>query len=168
MNQGQPRQYTIVPAQRDHLPALCRLIHALADYEKLAHLCQCTEEDLARALFSESPRVEALLACVEGRDEPVAFALYFHNFSTFLGRAGLYLEDVFVEPAYRGWGIGRGLLVRLAQIAVERGCGRFEWSVLDWNVDAQEFYRALGASILPDWRITRVTGEALTRLAQLR
>ena len=99
--------------------------------------------------------------------EPAGFALFFHNFSTFLGKRGLYLEDLFVEPAHRGCGYGKALLIHLAKLAVERGCGRFEWSVLDWNVDAQRFYERLGAKVLPDWRITRVTGDALARLAAM-
>jgi GNAT superfamily N-acetyltransferase len=97
----------------------------------------------------------------------VAFALYFHNFSTFLGRRGLYLEDLYVQPAHRGRGYGRALLLHLARLAVERGCGRFEWAVLDWNVNAQRFYASLGATVMPDWRITRVTGDALARMAKL-
>ena len=98
-------------------------------------------------------------------DDAVGFALFFHNFSTFLGRPGLYLEDLFVRPANRGRGYGRALLIHLARLAVERGCGRFEWAVLDWNAPAIGFYQALGATVLPDWRITRVTGDALTALA---
>lgn len=159
--------FTIAPAEPADVAVLCRLIRGLADYEKLAHLCVCTEADLHHALFGAKPRVEALLARVPDALEAVAFALYFHNFSTFLGRPGLYLEDIFVEPAMRGRGIGRALIIQLARLAVERRCGRFEWSVLDWNSDAQDFYRALGASILPDWRITRVTGVALEKLAAL-
>ena len=158
------RLLAIVAAQPSDLGALHRLIRALAAYERLEHLCTGTETDLGTALFGPNARVEAVLARVDGVAQPVGFALYFHNFSTFLARPGLYLEDPFVEPAYRGRGIGRRLIVHLARIAIARGCGRFEWSVLDWNTDAQEFYRALGASILPDWRITRVTGAALEKL----
>lgn len=154
------------PAAPTDVDALHRLIVGLAQYEKLEHLVVSTAADLERALFVDRA-VEALILRPEAGAEPVGFALYFHNFSTFLGRRGLYLEDVFVEPAYRGRGYGRALLVRLAQIAVERGCGRFEWSVLDWNTPAQRFYESLGATVLPDWRITRVTGEALQRLAAL-
>jgi GNAT superfamily N-acetyltransferase len=159
--------FTITRAEPTDVGALCRLIHALARYEKLEHLCVSSEADLAHALFGPRTQAEALLVRVAGSAEPVAFALYFHNFSTFLGRHGLYLEDIFVEPALRGRGIGRALIVHLARLAIERGCGRFEWSVLDWNTDAQAFYQGLGASMLPDWRITRVTGDALTTLAAM-
>jgi GNAT superfamily N-acetyltransferase len=156
---------TISKATPADLASLRRLIVGLAEYEKLAHLVSCEESDLERALFGPKPECEAVLMRVEERDEPVGFALFFHNFSTFLGRPGLYLEDLFVEREFRGRGLGRALLIHLAGIAVERRCGRFEWAVLDWNVDAQGFYRSLGASILPDWRITRVTGSALQQLA---
>ena len=148
------------------LPALHRLIRALAAYEKLEHQVVSSPEDFERALFGAGSQVEAVLLRPDGGDgEPVAFALFFHNFSTFLGRRGLYLEDLFVEPEQRGRGYGKALLIHLAKLAVERGCGRFEWSVLDWNVDAQAFYRSLGAVVMPDWRITRVTGDALAQLA---
>jgi GNAT superfamily N-acetyltransferase len=157
--------FQIAPVARTDVGELRRLIHALADYEKLAHLCHCSEADLIEALFCERPRVEALIVRVAGVEGTVAFALYFHNFSTFLGRPGLYLEDIFVEPRYRGRGIGRALIIHLARLAVARRCGRFEWSVLDWNTSAQEFYRSLGATMLPDWRITRITGAALDALA---
>jgi GNAT superfamily N-acetyltransferase len=149
------------------VPTLRRLIVGLAEYEQLAHLVQCQESDLTHALFGDKPACEAVLVYLDDRQEAVGFALYFHNFSTFLGRHGLYLEDLFVLPECRGRGLGKALLVHLANIAVERNCGRFEWSVLDWNVDAQGFYERLGAKVLPDWRITRVTGDALTKLANL-
>jgi GNAT superfamily N-acetyltransferase len=152
---------------RADVKALRQLIVGLAEYEKLAHLVVCQDSDLERALFSDKPECEARLMFYEDVEEPVGFALFFHNFSTFLGKPGLYLEDVFVKPEYRGHGLGRALLIHLAGLAVERGCGRFEWSVLDWNVDAQGFYQKLGATVMPDWRITRVTGEALERLARL-
>ena len=145
--------------------ALLRLIRSLAEYEQLAHLVVCKDTDLERALFGSRPECEAVLVRIDERIEPVGFALYFHNFSTFLGRPGLYLEDLFVEPEFRGRGLGKALLIHLAKLAVQRNCGRFEWSVLDWNVDAQGFYQSLGATILPDWRITRVTGPALEQLA---
>ena len=152
----------------EDLDALHRLVIGLADYEKLAHQVVSTPDDFRRALFGPSTSVEALLLWPDegAAGEPAAFALYFHNFSTFLGRRGLYLEDLFVEPAHRGNGYGKALLIHLARIAVERGCGRFEWAVLDWNVDAQAFYQSLGAIVMPDWRITRVTGEALDALAR--
>ena len=152
------------------LPALHRLVIGLARYEKLEDQVVSTIGDFAQALFGTTPAsVEAVLLWPGPVDEgePVAFALWFHNFSTFLGRRGLYLEDLFVEPAHRGHGHGKALLKHLAGIAVERGCGRFDWSVLDWNVDAQAFYRSLGAIVMPDWRITRVTGAALHALAAI-
>ena len=122
-----------------------------------------TAADVARALFEPPVRVEVVVAREVGRT--VGFALFFHNFSTFLGQPGLYLEDLFVRPAWRRKGYGRALLVHLARLAQARGCGRFEWSVLDWNEPAIRFYESLGASVLPDWRITRVTGAALAQLA---
>ena len=158
------RAFAIRPATAADIPQLIELIRGLADYERLSHLVQCTGADLREALFGSNPGVEALLACTEG-GIAAGFALYFHNYSTFLGRRGLYLEDVYVRPEFRGRGCGKALIVRLARIACERGCGRFEWSVLDWNVAAQRFYESLGASVLPDWRIVRVTGAALTDLA---
>lgn len=159
--------YTIVPARTEDVAALHSLIRGLADYERLAHLVVCTEADLYTALFSRKPAAEAVLVWVAGEPEPVGFALFFHNFSTFLGRAGLYLEDIFVTPRYRGRGYGRALVIHLARIAVERRCGRFEWAVLDWNTSAQAFYQKLGAVVMPDWRITRITGEALVSLSRM-
>lgn len=141
------------------------MIEALADYEKLRHLCIATEAGLRESLFGARPAAEVLLGW-EG-SEPVAFALFFHNFSTFLGCKGLYLEDLFVRPAFRRHGYGRALLVQLARIAVERGCGRFEWAVLDWNAPAIAFYESLGAIVMPDWRISRVTGPELEKLSAL-
>ena len=150
------------------LPALHRLVVGLARYEKLEDQVVSSVADFEQALFGLDARVEAVLLWPAADDgEPVAFALFFHNFSTFLGRRGLYLEDLFVEPDHRGNGHGKALLVHLAALAVERGCGRFEWAVLDWNVDAQAFYRSLGATVMPDWRITRVSGDALARLAAM-
>ncbi len=145
------------------LPAVVGLIGELAAFEHLTHLLQVTPEALHPHLFGERPVAECLVAEVEGR--VVAFALYFTNFSTFLGRPGLYLEDLYVQPAHRRRGIGRALLALLGALAVERGCGRFEWSVLDWNANAIRFYESMGATVLPDWRICRVTGEALQRFA---
>lgn len=156
---------TIRFATPDDLPAIHRLIVGLAVYEKLEHLVVSTPESLHAALFGAERHVEVLLLSEKDGEAPVAFALFFHNYSTFLGRRGLYLEDLFVEPGHRGKGYGRALLARLAAIAVERDCGRFEWSVLDWNVDAQGFYEKLGAVVMPDWRITRMTGDALATLA---
>ncbi len=139
------------------------LIRELAVYEKLEHLATATPARLEAQLFGDRPAAECLVAEQDGAT--VGFALFFHNFSTFLCRKGLYLEDLYVQPAARGTGVGRLLLQRLARIAVERDCGRFEWSVLDWNVDAQAFYQRMGAAVLPDWRICRVTGDALHALA---
>ena len=131
------------------------------EFEKLAHLLQVTPETLHPYLFGERPVVEAQVAQLDG--EVVGFALFFTNFSTFLSKPGLYLEDLYVRPALRGRGIGEALLSRLAAIAVERGYGRFEWSVLDWNSNAIRFYEKMGATVLPDWRICRITGDALQR-----
>jgi GNAT superfamily N-acetyltransferase len=146
------------------VPVLLEFIRELAEYERLAHLFVITGEQLEQELFGANSRVEALLAHCDG--EPAAFAVYFHNFSTFLGRRGLYLEDLFVRPAYRRRGCGRAMLAALARVAQDRGCGRFEWTVLDWNKPAIDFYRALGADLLEDWRICRITGAALDQLAE--
>ena len=140
------------------------MIVALAEYEKLAHLVVGTVADLDAALFGPRPAAEVLVASTGG--EAAAFALFFHNFSTFLGRRGLWLEDLYVRPEFRRRGCAQALLRTLAGIARARGCGRFEWSVLDWNAPAIAFYESLGAAILPDWRIARVTGEALVALAR--
>ncbi|MBM3344730.1 MAG: GNAT family N-acetyltransferase [Betaproteobacteria bacterium] len=155
--------FHIMPAARAHVPAIHAMVRELADYEKLTHLLSGTALDLEAELFGARPVIEAIVALADG--VPTGFALYFHNYSTFLARKGLYLEDLYVKPAFRRRGIGRALLVRLARIAVERGCGRFEWSVLDWNTPAIQFYEGLGATVMPDWRIARVTGEALRSLA---
>src|SRR5208282_645545 len=160
---GPAPRFHIAPATPGDVPAVLSMIRALADFEQLAHLCVATEESLHAALFGPSPLIEVLVGW-EAR-AAVGFALFFHNFSTFLGRKGLYLEDLFVQPAYRGRGYGQALLIRLAQIAVARDCGRFDWAVLDWNEAASGFYRSLGATVLPDWRITRLAGDALARLA---
>jgi GNAT superfamily N-acetyltransferase len=139
------------------------LIRELAEYEKLAHQVVATEADIRDSLFGPRPAAECLIAEFEGA--PAGFALFFHNFSTFLGKPGVYLEDLYVKPELRGKGIGRKLLAHLAQLAVARGCGRFEWAVLDWNEPAIGFYRSIGARMLDDWKINRLTGEALERLA---
>ena len=143
---------------------LVGLIRELAAYERLEHLVEATPERLAAQLFGERPAAEAVIAELAGA--PVGFALFFPNFSTFLAKPGLYLEDLYVQPAHRGRGIGKALLKHLAALAVSRGCGRFEWSVLDWNAPAIGFYESLGATLMTDWRICRVTGEALQELAQ--
>jgi GNAT superfamily N-acetyltransferase len=151
-------------ARPEDVGRLLELIRALAEYEKLAHLVVGTPQQLHDELFGVRPVIEAVLAWDGGR--AVGFALFFQNFSTFLTRRGLYLEDLFVEPAARGRGIGKALIRHGAKLAVQRGCGRYEWAVLDWNTPAIEFYRALGADVLPDWRICRLTGDALLRVAE--
>jgi GNAT superfamily N-acetyltransferase len=153
----------IEPALESDVPVILSFIRKLAEYEKLSHMVVATEENIREHVFGPNPVAEVLLAYWD--DEPVGFALYLRNFSTFLGRAGIYLEDLFVEPARRGKGIGKALLVRLAKIAVERGYGRLEWAVLDWNQPSIEFYRSLGAIPLDEWTAYRLTGEALERLA---
>ena len=163
---GPATGFAIAPATIDDVPDILAMIRALAEYERLAHLCVGTESELNRHLFGNPRRAEVLLGRENGK--PVCFALFFHNFSTFLAKPGLYLEDLFVTPECRRRGYGRAMLIRLAAIAVERDCGRFEWSVLDWNEPAIRFYESLGATVLPEWRITRVTGHALTALAQSR
>ncbi|MBE9034717.1 GNAT family N-acetyltransferase [aff. Roholtiella sp. LEGE 12411] len=142
---------------------LFELIQGLAEYEKLSHAVTGNALALKEHLFSTPRYVEAILAEYAG--QAVGFALFFHNYSTFLTKPGIYLEDLFVLPEYRSQGIGKALLIKVAQITVERDCGRLEWSVLDWNESAQAFYRSMGASILDDWRICRVTEQALTQLA---
>ena len=151
-------------ATRADTPVLLELIAALAEYEKLAHLVVADAALLERELFGPHSPAEALICRADG--EAVGMAIYFHNFSTFLGRKGLYLEDLFVKPAHRGHGYGKALLRSVARIAFERNCGRFEWMVLDWNEPSIRFYESLGAVRMEEWRLFRVTGEALTRLAQ--
>jgi GNAT superfamily N-acetyltransferase len=155
--------FSITSATRADSATVVELVRALAVYEKLEHLMISTAADFERELFGD----EAVIECVIAREgeTPVGFALFFHNFSTFLGRKGLYLEDLFVKPECRGKGYGKALLVHLAKLAVARKCGRFEWSVLDWNTSSIEFYEAMGAKVLPDWRIVRATGDALTMMA---
>jgi GNAT superfamily N-acetyltransferase len=143
---------------------LVGLIRELAAFERLAHLVEVTPSLLSQQLFGPRPAAEAVVAVVDGR--VVGFALFFSNFSTFLGRPGLYLEDLYVQPAHRGRGLGRAFLEHLGRLAIERGCGRFEWSVLDWNADAIRFYEKMGATVMPDWRICRLTGDALRNLAR--
>lgn len=148
------------------VPTILRFIRGLADYERLAHECVATEERLHATLFGDTPAAHVIIASINGED--VGFALYFFNYSTFLTQPGLYLEDLFVNPAHRGLGVGRALLSHLAAIAVERQCGRMEWSVLDWNTDAIRFYESLGAHAMSDWTVYRVTGDSLTALATHR
>ena len=144
-------------------PELLRLIHALAVYEKLEDMAVGTPELMHAALFGPKPACEAVIAEVGGR--AVGFALYFFTFSTFLAKPGLYLEDVFVEPEHRGSGIGKALLRHLAQICLDRGYGRFEWRVLDWNTPSIEFYKSLGAQVMPEWHLVRMTRPEFGKLA---
>lgn len=159
---GEPH-IRIEPARPADVPDLLRLIRALAEYERLAQMVTATEARLRDTLFGERRYAEALMARADGR--PAGFALFFHNYSTFLARPGIYLEDLFVEPSFRGRGIGKRLLARIAAIAVERDCGRCEWSVLDWNEAAIGFYRKLGARPMDDWTVFRVDGPVLAALA---
>lgn len=162
-----PARFVLRPARREDVPCLLELIYGLAEYEHLTHLYQNTPERLEENLFGAQPAAHAIIAwaTIDRAEIAAGFALYFYNFSTFLGLKGLYLEDLFVRPEHRGRGCGRALLVTLARIARSEGCGRFEWSVLDWNTPAQRFYQSLGATVLPDWRIVRTTGAALDALA---
>jgi GNAT superfamily N-acetyltransferase len=153
----------ITPAAPADVPLILSLINELAEYEKLRHESVATEAAIHQALFGATPRAETVIARFDG--EPAGFALFFHNFSTFLGKPGLYLEDLFVRPAYRGRAIGKALLKYLAALALERGCGRFQWQVLDWNRPSRDFYESLGAQADPTWVNYRLTGEALRRLA---
>lgn len=150
-------------ATEEDVPLILAFVRELAEYERLAHEVVATEESLRDSLFGERRVAEVLLGYVE--DEPAAFALFFHNFSTFLGKPGIYLEDLYVRPEHRGSGIGRAMLAHLARLAVQRGCGRLEWWVLDWNNPAIGFYRKLGAASMDDWTVYRLTGEPLERLA---
>lgn len=162
------RPPTLRAATPTDVPAIVELIRELAVFEKLEHLVVVTPESLRPQLFGAKPAAEVVVAeaATEAGPQVVGFALFFHNFSTFLGRPGLYLEDLYVKPAWRGHGLGRALLQHLGALAVARGCGRFEWSVLDWNVNAIAFYEKMGATLLPDWRICRVTGPALQAFAR--
>lgn len=154
---------TLRDATRDDLPLVRELIEGLAEYERLRHECHATEELLDAALFGERRYAEVVIAERDGA--AAGFALFFHNFSTFLARPGIYLEDLYVRPEHRGHGVGKALLSHLAGLAVARGCGRLEWSVLDWNTDAIGFYRRLGAVPQDEWTVYRVTDAALHRLA---
>ena len=150
-------------AREADVPLILSLIHELAEYEKLSHEVTATEDDLHESLFGPRPGAEVVIAECDG--EAAGYALFFHNYSTFLCRRGLYLEDLFVRPPFRGRSIGKQLLSHLARIAVDRGCARFEWAVLDWNESAIGFYKSLGAEFMDSWTVMRVTGEALERLA---
>jgi GNAT superfamily N-acetyltransferase len=154
---------TIRPATPADVPLILRLVRELAEFEREPDAVKATEPMLADALFGDRPVAEALIAEVDGA--PAGFALFFHNFSTWTGKRGIYLEDLYVTPAARGAGVGTALLRHLAGIALDRDCGRFEWAVLDWNEPAIKFYRAMGATGMDEWRVQRVTGDALLRLA---
>ncbi|MDY0961560.1 MULTISPECIES: GNAT family N-acetyltransferase [Massilia] len=156
--------FSIRPAQPQDVVHIHAMIVELAVFEKLEHMVVATETLLHEGLFGAHPSCEAIVG--EENGEVVTFALFFHNFSTFLTKKGLYLEDLYVKQAHRGKGYGTQMLQRLAQLTVERGCGRFEWSVLDWNEPAIQFYKAMGADVMPDWRICRVTGDSLVALSQ--
>ncbi|AXE97815.1 GNAT family N-acetyltransferase [Paraburkholderia hospita] len=154
---------TIRAATPDDVGTMLALMYELAEFEKLTHLFIATEDGLRDALFGARPSAEAIVAERDGK--MIGYALFFHNYSTFLGRRGLYLEDLYVQPTERGTGLGSKMLRYLAALAVERQCGRFEWSVLDWNQPAIDFYQKMGATVLPDWRVVRITGDALDQLA---
>lgn len=156
--------FRLRPAVEDDVPLILRFIRALAEYEKLPHEVVATEEVLRESLFGARRSAEVVLG-FDG-DEPVAFALFFHNFSTFLGRPGLYLEDLYVDPSSRGRGFGRVLLAYLAHLALERGCGRLEWWVLDWNEPAWRFYDSIGARPMDDWTVHRMDEAAMESLAE--
>jgi GNAT superfamily N-acetyltransferase len=157
-------EFLLRAAQPRDVDAIVGLIHELAEFEKLSHLCTVNATSLAPHLFGPKPVAECVVAEVAG--QVVAFALFFTNFSTFLAQPGLYLEDLYVQPAHRGGGLGKALLTHLGQLAAARGCGRFEWSVLDWNANAIRFYEGMGATLLPDWRICRISGQRLADFAQ--
>jgi GNAT superfamily N-acetyltransferase len=158
------RAFRIETATERDVPLILQLIKGLAEYERLADHVTATEEGLRASLFGERPDAEVLIAYDQAK--PVGFALFFHNYSTFLGQRGLYLEDLFVLPDWRRRGVGRQLLARLARLAIERRCGRLEWAVLDWNAPAIRFYKALGARPMADWTVFRLTGDALSTLAK--
>jgi GNAT superfamily N-acetyltransferase len=162
-----PAVFTVRPAELRDVAPIVQLIRELAEFEKLTDLLQVTPERLRPQLFGEKPAAEAYVAELaadevgEGESPIAAFALFFTSFSTFLGQPGLYLEDLYVKPSHRRNGIGRALLTRLGRLAVERNYGRFEWSVLDWNEEAIRFYEKFGATVLPEWRVCRMAGDAL-------
>lgn len=157
-------EFQILPATERDVPVVLDLIRGLAEFERLGHEVVATEARLRESLFGPRPDAEVVIAWVG--EEAAGFALFFHNYSTFLASRGLFLEDLFVRPAWRGRGLGRRLLAHLAALAVERGCGRFEWNVLDWNEGAIRFYRSVGAEPMSDWTTFRVTGDALSQLAR--
>ena len=156
--------FIIRPAVENDTGTIFSLINELAEYERLAHEMVATEDDIRRSLFGDRPYAEALIG--EYENTPISFALFFYNFSTFAGRPGIYLEDLYVKPAYRGKGFGRKILVHIARLAIKRNCGRFEWSVLNWNTPAIRTYDKLNAKPMNDWILYRLTGEALLKLAE--
>ena len=153
----------ISPASESDIPLILRFIQDLADYERLRHECVATEDKLRETLFGDSPAAEVLIARLDG--EAVGFALFFYSYSTFLAQRGIYLEDLFVNPGVRGKGIGKALLATVARLAIDRGCGRLDWAVLDWNEPSIGFYRSIGAEALDDWTTFRMTGDTLVALA---
>jgi GNAT superfamily N-acetyltransferase len=157
-----PSEPRLRPARLEDVPTILRFVRELAGFERLLDRVTATEEDLRATLFGERPYAEVVLA---ETDRPLGFALFFHNYSTFLGRPGIYLEDIYVSPEARGRGVGRALIRYVARLAVERRCGRLEWAVLDWNSNAVAFYRSLGAEAMDEWTVYRLTGESLRRLA---
>jgi GNAT superfamily N-acetyltransferase len=157
-------QVTIRPAREDEVPLVLQFVRELAEYEHLLHEAVATEERVRRDLFGPRPYAEVIFACLD--NVPVGFALFFHNYSTFLGKPGIYLEDLFVRPSVRGKGLGKALLTWLAAEAVKRDCGRLEWAVLDWNEPSIQFYKGLGAKAMEEWTGFRLTGDALTELAK--
>lgn len=160
--------YQLRPARPRDIPRILSLMREMAEFEKMTDILKATEESLHKSFFSERPSANCLVAHTAGEPgRPVAYIMWFHNYSSFLDKRGLYLEDVYVQPAHRGKGLGGLVLKHLARLAVELDCGRFEWVVLDWNQNAIDFYKHHGAQILDEWRIARVTGAALHRLAQM-
>jgi len=155
--------FTLRFASEDDIPAILEFIKELAEYEKLSHEVIATEELLKDSLFGDKPVAEVIIA--EYLTKPVGFCLFFHNFSTFLGRPGIYIEDIYIKLEHRGQGFGKSMLAYLAKLAIERGCGRIEWSVLDWNINALNFYNDLGASAIDGWTVYRITDKSLTDLA---
>lgn len=155
--------FIIRSATPEDCGTIVQFVRDLAEYEKLLHKVVATEENLRQHLFGDLPKAEVIIG--EAESQPVGFALFFHNFSTFLAQPGIYLEDLFVDPSERGKGYGKALLTCLARIAVERDCGRLEWSVLDWNTPAIEFYQSLGAETMDGWKVNRLTGDQLTAAA---